>query len=120
MGELFGGQLKDKVEAGQLCIVALDEEKIVGFNLINFKQATLVLVNLKKELRRGFAWSEHIAVRKEFRRTGLGSQLRYRIFEELKRRGIRRVYGGPLRSKPAPLKLTTSVGFQQISDALSH
>jgi GNAT superfamily N-acetyltransferase len=116
IAEWLGGQLKDKIAAGQLCLVALDGEKVAGFNLINFEHATLVLVNLKKELRRGFAWSEHIAVRKEFRRTGLGSQLRCRIFEELKRRGIRRLYGGTLPSNTASLKLTRSVGFQEIAD----
>ena len=87
-----------------------------SFNLINFEQAILILVKLKKELREGSAWSSHIAVKKEFRRTGLGSQVRYRIFEELKRRGIRRLYGGTLRSNMASLKLTRSVGFTEIVD----
>lgn len=116
IAEWLRGQLKDKIAAGQPCLVALDGEKVAGFNLINFEHATLVLVNLKKKLRRGLAWSEHIAVRKEFRRTGLGSQLRCRIFEDLKRRGIRRLYGGTLRSNTASLKLTRSVGFQEIAD----
>ena len=116
IAEWLRGQLQGKIAAGQLCLVALDGENVAGFNLINFQHATLVLVNLEKKLRRGFAWSEHIAVRKEFRRTGLGSQLRRRIFEDLKRRGTRRLYGGTLGSNTASLKLTRSVGFQEIAD----
>lgn len=116
IAEWMRGRLKEKIAAGQLCMVALDGDKVAGFNLINFGQATLVLVNLQRKLRRGDAWSEHIAVKKEFRRTGLGSQLRYRIFEELRKRSFRRLYGGTLRSNTASLALTRSVGFTEIAD----
>ena len=116
IAEWLRGRLTNALADGQLCLVALDGAQVAGFNLINFDRATLVLVNLKKKLRRDFAWSEHIAVRKEFRKTGLGSQLRLRIFQELKRRGIRRLYGGTLRSNTASLSLARSVGFKEIGD----
>src|SRR5579863_642667 len=116
IAEWLRGQLTEAIAAGQMCLVALDGDPVAGFNFINFDHATLVLVNLKKKLRRDFAWSEHIAVKKEFRRTGLGSQLRLRIFQELKRRGIRRLYGGTLRSNTASLALPRSVGFKEIGD----
>jgi len=116
IAEWLRGQLKKALADGQLCLVALDGSEVAGFNLINFDHATLVLVNLKKKLRRGFAWSEHIAVKKGFRKTGLGSQLRIRIFQELKKRGIRRLYGGTLRSNTASLNLARSVGFKEIGD----
>jgi GNAT superfamily N-acetyltransferase len=114
--EWLRGQVKERIAAGQLCLVALNGEMVAGFNLINLEQASLILVNRKRKLRPGAAWSEHIAVRKEFRRSGLGAQLRYRIFEVLKSRGIRRLYGGTLRSNTASLKLTRSVGFKEICD----
>jgi GNAT superfamily N-acetyltransferase len=116
IAEWLRGRLTEAVAAGLVCLVALDGDEVAGFNLINFDDATLVLVNLKKKLRSGIAWSEHIAVKKEFRKTGLGSQLRFRIFQELKRRGIRRLYGGTLRSNTASLALTRSVGFREIGD----
>ena len=116
IAEWLRGQLTEAISAGQMCLVALDGDEVAGFNLINFDHATLVLVNLKKKLRRDFAWSEHIAVKKKFRKTGLGSQLRFRIFQELKRRGIRRLYGGTLRSNIASLNLARSVGFKEIGD----
>jgi GNAT superfamily N-acetyltransferase len=116
IAEWLHRQLQGKIAAGQLCLVALDGERVAGFNLIDFEQANLILVNFQEKLRRGFAWSEYVAVKKEFRRTGLASQLRYRIFEELKRRGILRLYGGMFRSSTASLGLTRSVGFKEIGD----
>jgi GNAT superfamily N-acetyltransferase len=114
--EWLRGQVKGKIVSGQLCLVALSGEKVAGFNLINLEQASLTLVNRKKKLRQGSAWSEHIAVQKEFRRTGLGAQLRYKIFEVLKSRGIRKFYGGTLQSNTASLRLTRAVGFKEICD----
>ena len=76
----------------------------------------MLLVSLTKKLRPGLAWSEHIAVRKEFRKTGLGAQLRLRIFHELKKIGIRTLYGGTLQSNVASLALARSVGFTEIAD----
>ena len=114
--EWLRGQVKGKIAAGQLCLVALSGERVAGFNLINLEQASLTLVNRKKKLRPGTAWSEHIAVQKEFRKGGLGAQLRYKIFDVLKSRGIRRLYGGTLRSNTASLNLTRSVGFKEICD----
>jgi ribosomal protein S18 acetylase RimI-like enzyme len=116
IAEWLRGRLKKALEDGQICLVALDGDQVAGFNLINLDQATLVLVNLQKKLRKRSAWSEHIAVKKEYRKSGLGSQLRYRIFDELQKRGIRRLYGGTLRSNIASLSLARSVGFQEISD----
>jgi L-amino acid N-acyltransferase YncA len=114
--EWLRGQVKQKIAAGQLCLVALDGEKVAGFNLINLEQAFLILVNRTKKLRAGSAWSEHIAVKKEFRKSGLGAQLRYRIFDVLRSRGIHWLYGGTLRSNTASLGLTRSVGFKEICD----
>ena len=116
IAEWLQGQLAEGLSSGQICLVALDGDKVAGFNLIGLETATLPLVNLRKKLRRGVAWSEHIAVRKEFRKTGLGSQLRLRIFQELKSRGFRRLYGGTLRSNTASLSLARSVGFREIGD----
>jgi GNAT superfamily N-acetyltransferase len=116
IAEWLRGRLKQNLALGQLCMVAMQGKKLAGFNLVNLKEASLVLVNLRIKLRPGAAWSEHIAVRKDFRRSGLGSQLRYRMFELLRGRGIRRFYGGTLPSNEAALRLTRSVGFQEIGD----
>jgi GNAT superfamily N-acetyltransferase len=116
MAEWMRGCLAQDIASGQLCLVALDGDRVAGFNLINLKEAKLILVNLKRKLKHGSAWSEHIAVKKEFRKMGLGSQLRYRIFQELKKHGVRRLYGGTLRSNLVSLSLARSVGFKEIGD----
>lgn len=116
IAEWLQGQLAEGLSHGQICLVALDGGKVAGFNLIGLETASLPLLNLRKKLRKGVAWSEHIAVRKEFRKTGLGSQLRLRIFQELKDRGFRRLYGGTLRSNAASLSLARSVGFTELGD----
>jgi GNAT superfamily N-acetyltransferase len=114
--EWLRGQIQERIEAGQLCLVALDGDVVAGFNLINLKEAPLLLVKRVMRLPRESAWSEHIAVRKEYRRMGLGKRLRQRIFEVLKKGGIRRLYGGTLPSNTASLRLTKSAGFQILGD----
>jgi GNAT superfamily N-acetyltransferase len=116
VGEWFRGELNDRIAKGQLCMVVVDGEKVVGFNLVSFGRIVMPLVGLEKRLGRGSAWSEHIAVRKGCRQMGLASQLRYRVFDELRNRGVRRLYGGTLRSNLAGTRMQESVGFRAIVD----
>jgi GNAT superfamily N-acetyltransferase len=116
IAEWLRGRLGEAIAGGQSCLVALDGDRVAGFNLISFDRAAIPLVNLTRKLRTDCAWSEHIAVRKEYRRAGLGAQLRFRIFRELERRGVRRLYGGTLVSNAASLSLARSVGFEEIAD----
>jgi GNAT superfamily N-acetyltransferase len=116
IAEWLRGRLQGAIAAGQPCLVALDGDRVAGFNLISLDHATIPLVNLTRKLRMDCAWSEHIAVRKEYRRAGVGAQLRFRIFHELERRGVRRLYGGTLVSNAASLSLARSVGFEEIAD----
>jgi GNAT superfamily N-acetyltransferase len=116
IAEWMRGRLQESIAAGHPCLVALDGKRVAGFNLIRMDHATLVLVNLTRKLRADCAWSEHIAVQREYRRSGLGAQLRLRIFQELKRRGVRCLYGGTLVTNAASLKLARSVGFKEIAD----
>jgi ribosomal protein S18 acetylase RimI-like enzyme len=114
--EWLQGGLKESIQAGAVCLAALQGEKVAGFNLIEFGAVFMPLVNKKRTFRKGDAWSEQIAVMKDFRQMGLASQLRYRIFEELGRRGFKRLYGGALTSNVGSLKLARKVGFREIID----
>lgn len=116
IAEWLRGRLRGAIAAGQPCLVAMDGDRVAGFNLIRMDRATLVLVNQTRRLHPRCAWSEHIAVCKDYRRSGLGAQLRFRIFQELKRRGVRRLYGGTLVTNSASLALARSVGFREIAD----
>jgi len=114
--EWFRGGLKESIKSGALCLTAFDGEFVAGFNLIGFGEVFMPLVNKKRNFAKAHAWSEQIAVHKKFRQRGLGAQLRYRIFDELRGRGFKRLYGGALTSNLASLKLARKVGFHEIVD----
>ena len=116
MAEWIWGKLVAKIASGSLCLVILDENKVAGFNLITFGEVFIPLIKLKRVFHQHDAWSEHIAVHKNYRRRGLATQLRYRIFDELRRRGYKKLYGGTLISNKPSLKLARKLGFKEIAD----
>jgi len=115
MEEWLHGEVLGKLSHG-LCVVAFDGPRVVGFNLVVFDDAYIPLLNLHKHLRPHHAWSEQITVLKAYRKRELASALRYRVFSELQKRGIRTFYGGTLTSNIPSQKLATKVGFQFIAD----
>lgn len=111
--EWLSGTVKDRLAAGAICIVALDGEQLAGFNLVSFGEVYMPLIHLHRRFRSDEAWSEQIATVKTSRRKGLAAQLRYRIFKELRHRGIRTFYGAALHDNLPSLKLAQRVGFRQ-------
>lgn len=116
MEEWLQSDIVSKLAKQGLCIVALAKNRVVGFNLIAFNNIFIPLLSLKRALKRGEAWSEQITVHKDFRKHGLAAELRYRIFAELKSRGIKKLYGGALTSNLPSLKLAQKVGFEFLMD----
>ncbi len=108
--------LTDKMESilkyGGLCAVALDGEKVAGFNLVSFNKVYMPLLELDKKFRKDQAWSEQITVSKDYRKQGLGSILRYKMFNELKERGYRALYGGTMWDNWSNIELSKKVGFE--------
>jgi GNAT superfamily N-acetyltransferase len=99
-----------------LCVVAFDGPLVIGFNLVFFRNVYLPLINLHLRLHPHQAWSEQITVSKPYRKQGLASALRYHVFSELQKRGIRTFFGGTLVSNSLSLRLAARVGFQTIAD----
>ena len=116
ISEWLHGTLPTRVDAGDLCLAAFEDGKVAGFNLISFGDAYMPLVNLHRRFRPDEAWSEQIAVSKDFRKKGLGAALRYNIFQELRKRGYRKLYGGALIDNLPSLKLARKVGFREFVD----
>jgi ribosomal protein S18 acetylase RimI-like enzyme len=116
MEEWLEGQVAGKLRNGGLCLVAMDNDTLAGFNIAAFGDVYMPLVKTNRVFRPGDAWSEQITVNNRYRGKGLGGELRYRMFEELKRRGFRKYYGGTLNNNQANLKLTRKVGFKEIAD----
>lgn len=115
MEEWLHGMLPEIMSHG-LCIAAFDGTQVVGFNLVAFHRVHISLLNMNKRLKSHQAWSEQITVLKAYRKQGLASALRYRVFSELKQRGIRSLYGGALVSNIPSLKSAEKVGFRFIAD----
>ena len=111
--EWLMGQVRKRLENGDICLAAFEGDLLAGFNLVSFGDVYMPLVHLRHRFRPDQAWSEQIVAVKTFRKKGMGSQLRYRVFEELRRRGIRKFYGGALSDNTPSLKLAQRVGFQE-------
>ena len=99
-----------------LCVAAFDGPQLIGFNLVAFRDVHISLLNMSKRFRPHQAWSEQITVSKSYRKQGLASALRYRVFSELQKLGIRTFYGGTLLSNIPSLISAAKVGFQTIAD----
>ena len=116
MEEWLQGIVASKLACGGMCLVAMDKDVVAGFNKVGFGEIYMPLVRVKRNFRSDSAWSEQITVNHKYRGKGLGSELRYRMFAELKKRGYKRFFGGTLSNNLANLKLSRKVGFKEIAD----
>jgi GNAT superfamily N-acetyltransferase len=105
-------KMKLILKHGGMFVVALDGDKVAGFNLVSFNEVYIPLLELKKKFRNHQAWSEQITVSKDYRKHGLGSILRYKMFNELKKRGYRSLYGGTMWDNWSNIELSKKVGFE--------
>lgn len=109
--------LTPKLTAGNaLCLTVMDGKTVAGFNLVAFEKIHLPLINKTITLRKGSAWSEQITILRPYRKQGLGSLLRRHVFEELKKRGIKKLYGATLVHNTVTLKLAEKTGFKFLAD----
>jgi GNAT superfamily N-acetyltransferase len=93
MEEWLKGTMKKRLESNCLCMVVLDEERVVGFIYASTGEGNIPLLRLRVLLGPGEAWGEQITISRDYRRQGLGSRLRSSFYRELKVRGIQRSYG---------------------------
>jgi len=114
--EWMHGAVSRRLAGGSLCLAVFDGETLAGFNLVSFGKVEIPLISMEKTFRENACWSDHIAVRKDYRQRGLATELRYRVFRELRARGIRYFYGGTLPDNIASLSLVRRVGFSEFVD----
>ncbi|HLG59286.1 MAG TPA: GNAT family N-acetyltransferase [Vicinamibacterales bacterium] len=105
--------VRERLAAGAVCLAAFEDGALAGFNLVSFGAVFMPLVHVSRTFRDDEAWSEQIATVKTYRKKGLASQLRLRMFEELRRRGIRTFYGGARTDNGPSLGLARRVGFEE-------
>lgn len=109
------GRLREIISRG-FCVAAFDGPRVVGFNLVDMQEVSITALNIKKRILPHHAWSVHIAVLKADRKKGLASAIRYRVFAELQKRGVRTFYGGAMVSNATSLKFAEKVGFQPVAN----
>jgi len=110
--EWLFGKLDKILDNDGICLAAMDGDTVAGFNLVSFNEIYIPLVELKKKFRKNQAWSEQISVKKEYRKKGLGSILRYKMFNELKARGNKALYGSTMTDNISNIELSKKVGFE--------
>lgn len=116
MEEWLQGKVSGKLREGTICLAALENNRVAGFNLVSFGKVRMPLVKMTRQFRENEAWSEQITVGRDYRGRGLASILRLTIFLILKDRGIKRFYGGTLPVNIANRRLSRKVGFREIGD----
>jgi ribosomal protein S18 acetylase RimI-like enzyme len=116
MAEWLRGDLEAKIGSGSLCFVALNHEEVAAFNLVSFEKIFVPLLSRSWALRAKEAWVEHIAVKKNYRRKGLGTTLSCYMLKQLEYHGFKHVYEGMLTSNLASQKHARKVGFRVLVD----
>ena len=117
MEEWLAGTVVQRLERGEKCLIALQEEAVVGFNLLGFDRIHIPLVKISKSLRPHECFSVQITVHHKLRGKGLGTDLRHFVFASMKEAGYRRIYGGTQITNIANKALTRKVGFREFAVA---
>lgn len=116
MEEWLEGRIEPILLGGGKCLVALDQGKLLGFNLISFKNIHLPVVRFMRPLRSGEAFSEQVTVNRQYRGRGVGEHLRRAAFGLLQAEGIQRFYGGTDARNCGNLALSRKVGLEVIAE----
>jgi hypothetical protein len=72
------------------------------------------LLYLKVLLENDEAFSEQITVHKKYRRKGVGTQIRFMAYMELKKKGINKIYSSASINKIASIRSIEKVGGKKI------
>jgi GNAT superfamily N-acetyltransferase len=110
------GELWERIAAGNVCVAALCDGKVVGFNLVTFGEVCIEKIHLRRFFRPEEAWVEQMTVRPEVHHQGLGMSLHQVLPEVLRQRGVPRLYAGSSRSNQAAHRLARRAGFREVAD----
>lgn len=93
MEEWLDGELKESLIKNGICMAIIKKNKIAGFNWMTLGEGSIPLLKLRVITKPDEVWSEQITIHKDFRRKGLANQLRTKFYNELKKMGIKAIYG---------------------------
>jgi len=103
--------ITDKMSHGGKCIVAMNKDSLVGFNLVGIGRTRIRFLDVYLNLADTDAWSEQITVSLEYRRGGLASDLRHLMFAHLVERGYKKLIGGYVPFNVKSGLLAKKLGF---------
>jgi L-amino acid N-acyltransferase YncA len=101
----------EKISKNGECVVAKDDGRLVGFNLVSTGNAHVRYLDSYLHLSESEAWSEQITVHPRFRQSGLATDLRHLMFDSLIKRGYTKLIGGYVPFNVKSGLLAKKLGF---------
>jgi len=115
MEEWLEGAVTPRLRAGDLCIAALEDGRLAGFQLVTFGRY-IGAIDLMHTARPGSAWVYFVSVRHDLRRQGIAAALLRRLVPALRQRGVRRLYSGAMTFNRASLLNQQKAGYRELVD----
>jgi len=109
-------KVKDMLNSNYICLAALDKNTVAGFYLINLTEISIPTVNYKRNLRANECCDLQYTVNRKFRRLGLATSLRLRMFDDLRKIGKKKCYTIIWDWNIISRKASNKVGFNYIAD----
>ncbi len=100
-----------KLMDGSECLVARDNNKLVGFNLVSYGNVHIPSLDLHLMLAGSEAWSEQITISLPYRRSGVASDLRHIMFHHLSNKEYTKLTGGYVPFNQGSGMLAKELGF---------
>jgi len=115
MEEWLQGKVEGKLQRGGICMAIIDRDKVIGFYLTALGEIFIPLLKMKVIIEPCEAWGEQVTIKKKYRRNGLATELKSKIYSEFKKSGIKTVYGHAALYNKASLKSAEKFKTQHLA-----
>ena len=115
MEEWLQGKVEGKLQRDGICMVLMDRDKVIGFYLAALGEVFIPLLKLKVILELCEAWGEQVTITKKYRRKGLATELKRKIYSELNKSGIKTIYGHAALNNKATLKSAEKIKSKHLA-----
>jgi hypothetical protein len=103
--------IMERLQTGSDCLVAMEGNKVVGFNMVSFGNVYIHYLEQYMNLLESEAWNEQISVSNQYRYQGIAADLRNVMFKHLKEKDYARCIGGTLQINVKARMLARRTGF---------
>jgi GNAT superfamily N-acetyltransferase len=116
MEEWLHNRIIDKLNNNCICLAAIENDTVAGFLIANPKELNIPWMKYKKSLRGNECYGEQITINKQYRKMGLATSLRLKVFDEIAKRGITKFYVGIPTWNRIIRKSVNKFGFTYLAD----